>query len=292
MTNLNWHNADREMMNKPARITILMDNNAADSSLQTEHGLSMWIEVGDKRILWDTGQSDRLFDNAEWLGVDVRTADVMALSHGHYDHTGGLARAVQSAPDAAVYLHPKAMEPKYSLKSGACRSIGISRDGQLAVAEKDLAGGVVFVNGRTEIGDRIVLTGPVPRHTPFEDTGGHFYRDAGCTCPDDLTDDQSLYFESEKGLVVVLGCAHSGVVNILDAIRQWTDAQAFYAVIGGMHLVHADSNRINETIRAFQRYDIQYIAPLHCTGSSAMRQLKDTFNDRCLFFGAGSRLCL
>ncbi len=269
-----------------------MDNNAGEPSLRTEHGLSLWIEVGDRRILWDTGQSEGLFDNAERLGVDLRSADVIALSHGHYDHTGGLARAIQSAPNAAVYLHPEAMEPKYSLKNGTGRPIGTSRDGQLAVIEKDVAGGVVSVNGRTELFDGVVLTGPVPRHTPFEDTGGHFYRDAGCSCPDDLADDQSLYFESEKGPVVVLGCAHSGVVNILDAIRQWTGTQAFYAVIGGMHLVHADSNRINETIRAFQRYDIQYIVPLHCTGLQATQQLKETFGDRCLLLGAGSRLCL
>lgn len=279
-------------MAESAHITILMDNNAAKPSLRTEHGLSMWIEIGDKRMLWDTGQSEGFFDNARQLGIDISAADAIALSHGHYDHTGGLARAIQSATNTAVYLHPNALEPKYSLKDGQCRFIGTGPEGQRRVIEKDRAGDVVYVRGRTEIFKRAVLTGPVPRQNAFENTGGRFFSEGRCRCTDDLADDQSLSIECEKGLVVILGCAHSGVVNILDAVSQWTATQKIYAVIGGMHLVNADTNRIHETMRAFKRYDIQKIVPLHCTGSKAIQQLEQTFGDRVLCLGAGSRLSL
>jgi 7,8-dihydropterin-6-yl-methyl-4-(beta-D-ribofuranosyl)aminobenzene 5'-phosphate synthase len=155
-------------MAESTHITILMDNNAAEPSLRTEHGLSMWIEIGDTRILWDTGQSEGLFDNARRLGIDLSAADAIALSHGHYDHTGGLARAIQSATTAAVYLHPKAAAPKYSFKNGVSRFIGTSREAQQYVSDRNAAGGVVYVNGKTEILGGVWLTGPVPRTTPYE----------------------------------------------------------------------------------------------------------------------------
>lgn len=272
-------------------ITILMDNTAAVPSLTAEHGLSMWLEIADRRILWDTGQSDAVFENARRLGIDLSKADTIALSHGHYDHTGGLAKALALMPKATLYLHAKAMDAKYSLKTGTSRPVGMSRQSQLAVLEKDIAGSVVFVTQKTELADGLTLTGPVPRRTPYEDTGGLFYIDPAGAVADDLPDDQSLFFECSKGIVVVLGCAHSGVVNILNAVADWTNSPQIYAVLGGMHLVCADSKRIEETIKAFKHYDIQKIAPLHCTGPEAMRQLKEVFGDRCLFLGAGSRLC-
>ena len=279
-------------MNQSIQITVLMDNNAGEPSLRTEHGLSMWIEIGDKRILWDTGQSDNVFENARKLGIDVTTADTIALSHGHFDHTGGLAKALVLTPHATLYLHPKAVQAKYSLKKGQSRPVGMSRQSQLAVLEKDISGNVVFNEQKKDLADGLILTGPVLRLTPYEDTGGHFYKDPYGSVADDLLDDQSLFLECSKGIVLVLGCAHSGVVNILHAVADWTHAINIYAIIGGMHLLNADAHRMDQTIAAFKQYDIQKIAPLHCTGSTAVQRLKETFGDRCLLLGAGSRLCL
>lgn len=278
-------------MNKPVRITILMDNAPGVPSLLTEHGLSVWLDFGDKRLLWDTGQSEKLFDNAQRLNVDISSTNAVILSHGHYDHTGGLSKVIQAAPTAKVYLHPKAMEPKYSLKNGVTRSIGMSRDAQLQLLEREVEGGVIFTDRRTTVFDGVMATGPVPRCTSFENTGGHFYGDLACTVVDDLADDQSLFFESDEGLVVVLGCAHSGVVNILNAVARWTGRRTIYAVIGGMHLLNADENRINETIEAFKRYDIQIIAPLHCTGADPTQRLKETLGLRYRSLGVGTHLC-
>jgi 7,8-dihydropterin-6-yl-methyl-4-(beta-D-ribofuranosyl)aminobenzene 5'-phosphate synthase len=212
-------------MNKPVRITILMDNAPGVPSLLTEHGLSVWLDFGDKRLLWDTGQTEKLFDNAQRLNVDISSADAVILSHGHYDHTGGLSKVIQAAPTAKVYLHPKAVEPKYSLKNSVTRSIGMSRDAQLQLLEREVEGGVVFVDGRTEVFKGIVLTGPVPRCTSFENTGGHFYGDLACTVVDDLADDQnSLFFESDEKPRRRLGCAIPGrqYLNAVALDRQRT----------------------------------------------------------------------
>ncbi len=290
MTSRSWPAAGNRQMNKSAQITILMDNTAAEPLLATEHGLSMWIEVGDQRILWDTGQTDKAFKNAAQLGIDIGSADIIAISHGHYDHTGGLAEAIALASHARLYLHPKAMEQRFSLKKDICRAVGMPHSAQLAVIEKDMADGLCFIDHKTELAGGAVLTGPVPRRTPYEDTGGSFFCDSACTIIDSITDDQSLYFDSPKGTVVILGCAHSGVVNILNAVSEWTDGQNIYAVIGGLHLVNADAYRIEQTIAAFRQYDIQCIAPLHCTGSAAMQQIKKAFGDRCLALGAGSHI--
>jgi 7,8-dihydropterin-6-yl-methyl-4-(beta-D-ribofuranosyl)aminobenzene 5'-phosphate synthase len=278
-------------MNKSVHITILVDNTTIEPSLSAEHGLSMWIEAGGKYILWDTGQSEKFFDNAKQLGIDIGTADAIALSHGHHDHTGGLARATALAPNAAIYLHPAAAQAKYSFKTGQSRPIGMNPQARLAVIEKEITTGVIYVNQKTDLAPGLTLTGPVPRHTPFENTGGQFYTDPDGVCVDELTDDQSLYIQCPEGIVVILGCAHSGVVNILDAVAEETNSSTLYAVIGGMHLVNADACRIAQTIAAFKRYDIQKIAPLHCTGSAAVQRLKETFGHRCLSLGTGSHLC-
>jgi len=137
----------------------------------------------------------------------------------------------------------------------------------------------------------IKVTGQVPHINNFEDVGGAFFLDENCQKSDKLLDDQSLFIESAKGLIVVFGCAHSGVVNTLDHIRKSTGQNKIYVVIGGMHLVNASQIRIANTIEAFKKYEIQKIAPLHCTGQSAMENFKNAFGDKCLSLGTGKQIC-
>ena len=136
----------------------------------------------------------------------------------------------------------------------------------------------------------LAVTGQIPRINDFEDVGGPFFVDEICQKPDELLDDQTLFIESAKGLIVVLGCAHSGVVNTLDYISKSTGQDKIYAVIGGMHLVNASQIRIANTIEAFKKYEIQKIVPLHCTGQKAMGELQKAFGDKCLFLGAGGQI--
>ena len=262
-------------MNPIAQITVLIDNNAAMPDLLREHGLSMWIEYGDKRILWDTGQSDLLLANAQKLGVDVAAADSIAISHGHYDHTGGLPAVLAVAKKAELYMHPEAMQPRYSRKQ-TVHPVGIPP----AASQSLKAHPLHWIKSWTQIHSGVFLTGPIPRSSTLEDTGGAFYLDADCTVPDRITDDQALVIESEKGLIVILGCAHSGVVNTLEYVSLKTGKKTIHTVIGGMHLIHADRQRLDFTVGAFRKYDVQNIIPLHCTGQTASNFLNNQLGDR------------
>ena len=276
-------------MSDTIHMTILVENTAGRRDLLGEHGLAFWIDTGTRRVLFDTGQGIALEHNARRLGIDLASADAIVLSHGHYDHTGGLAIATQSAPEAVLYAHPAAFEKKYARnQDGSSREIGFPspKDGAL----QDMCAKWTPTQQATEVFNRGFATGAIPRHTAFEDTGGPFFLDKDCHTPDPLDDDQALFFESSQGTVVLLGCAHAGVVNILRHIRELTCGRRIHAVIGGMHLHQASPERITQTIQAFRELDIEMIRPAHCTGATATAQLSAAFPDRCAPCPAGTTL--
>jgi 7,8-dihydropterin-6-yl-methyl-4-(beta-D-ribofuranosyl)aminobenzene 5'-phosphate synthase len=270
------------------RITTLVENTASGADLLAEHGLSFWIEYGDNRILFDTGQSNILIKNAKVLGIDLAKIDAIVISHGHYDHTGGLSDVLEIAAKAKIYLHPGATEPKFSKNVSGAKSIGMPDSAKEAIQGQHM----IWTATPATIFPGISVTGQVPRMNDYEDVGGAFFVDENCQKPDVLLDDQTLFVESTKGLVVVLGCAHSGVVNTLDYISKLTGYNKIYAVIGGMHLLNASQIRIANTIEAFKKYDIQKVVPLHCTGRKAMEDLKHALGNKCMFLGAGGRISL
>ena len=274
-------------MNSEICITILIDNAATRYELGSEHGLSLWIEYKGKQILFDTGQSNLLIQNAEKLGIDLSRTDAIVLSHGHYDHTGGLQSVLELAPRAVIYSHPVAIESRYSCKGFNVQPIGMPDTAKQAIKNRE----VVWTEKPVQICNGVGVTGQIPRKNDFEDVGGAFFTDKKCRKADDFLDDQALFIESPDGVIVVCGCAHSGVVNTLDYISELTNQNRINAIIGGMHLVNADTYRIEKTISVFKKYDVQKIAPLHCTGREAMEKLKSTFAERCLLLGVGDKIC-
>lgn len=270
------------------RITVLVENTAQGEGLLAEHGLAYWIECGDRRVLVDSGQGAVLEHNAARLNIALDQADAVVLSHGHYDHTGGLGPVLRRT-HCPVYLHPAALEKKYSCPAkGPVREIGMPAAVQAAFQKQETP--LFFTERPTEIVPGLWVTGPVPRVTEFEDTGGPFFLDPARQTPDPLADDQSLFFSSRQGTVVLLGCAHSGVINTLAYIQQLTGGQPLYAVFGGMHLVHASPERRAQTIDAFRRLDIARLGPAHCTSLSATVELWNALPGHCFPCNVGTVL--
>jgi 7,8-dihydropterin-6-yl-methyl-4-(beta-D-ribofuranosyl)aminobenzene 5'-phosphate synthase len=274
-------------MTHKIRISVVVENTACGAGLLGEHGLAYWIEWEGRRVLLDTGQGSVLASNAFKLDVPLHQADAVILSHGHYDHCGALADVLR-VNRPYVFAHPAALEPKFARnQDGTSRQIGIPATAEHALRER--RGSLVATSSPTPVFGLLCLTGPVPRVTDFEDTGGPFFLDAPCSRPDPLVDDQAVFFETRDGVVVLLGCAHSGVVNTLQYVDRLTGGKPIHAVLGGMHLVGASPQRLARTIESLRSWDIPLLAPAHCTGMPATAALWNAFPGNCTTCHVGKR---
>jgi len=270
------------------RITFLVENTAGGRGLLGEHGLSFWIELNGKRFLFDTGQGHVLLNNARRLGIGLDHIDAIALSHGHYDHTGGLGEVLRSSRATTVYAHPAAFEAKYARNpDGSARDVGMpGLDEEMIRDMTEL----VLVEEPVKLCRGLHLTGPVPRTTDFEDTGGAFFKDRACVEPDPLVDDQAAFIETQASTVVILGCAHAGVINTLRHVQSLTGNRPVHTVIGGMHLLHAGPERMDKTVNELRRLDVQRFLACHCTGMAAVARLWQEFPGRCAVCPVGTVL--
>ena len=274
------------------RITVLCENTTGGTfGLLGEHGFAALVEKDDRSLLFDTGQGHTLAHNIRYLGLSVRTVEEIALSHGHFDHTGGLADALQMCGGATITAHPAVLEAKYSQRKSpsGTEQIYIGMPHTRAFLEDTLGARFQFVSNFQQILPGVYFSGEVPRVTDFE-TGDPqlMVQTEGGTEPDPLWDDASLLLETESGPVVLLGCAHAGTVNVLRHFAKQTGYSRFHAVIGGTHLGFLDSKRqLEETMRALEEYGLELIAVSHCTGQYAAAAFLQRFENRFAFAGAG-----
>jgi len=263
-----------------ARITVLVDDCVRGRGLLGEHGLAFWVEVSGWRLLFDTGQGMALAHNAILLGIRLESANAVVLSHGHYDHTGGLGHVLEVAPQAKLYVHPAALEPKYArADDGAIKKAGMpSAVGRAVEARPD---SLTPVKQPTEVVEGVFVTGEIPRRTEYENTGGAFFTDRDGQRADSLLDDQAVFIDSRRGTIVLLGCAHAGVINTLQYVRDLTGGKPIRAVIGGMHLITASRDRMEQTVDSLRRMGVERLVPGHCTGTAATAELRSAFPGMC-----------
>ena len=258
------------------KITVVTENSVTKRNFLAEHGLSLFIEAGDFKLLFDTGQGLALESNVKNLQIDLREIQAIALSHGHNDHTGGLQKVLSLSGPKPVYGHPGIFDEKYS----------VNGEGQHS------PNGMPFLKGELEqqgaefhlqrkpiqLSQNIILCGQVPRVTDFEDLNPHFMvKKENQYEIDPLLDDQALFIDTSKGIVVVVGCSHSGLINILRYAQQVTGRRQIYAVVGGTHLVAANDERLDKTIEELKELQVEKLAVSHCTGFHAQMKLKETF---------------
>ncbi|MCP4678780.1 MAG: MBL fold metallo-hydrolase [Deltaproteobacteria bacterium] len=268
-------------MKTTVSITVLVEERAHRPGLVAEHGWSVWIEKDSRRVLFDVGQKNEILVNASFLGVDLRECDTIVLSHGHYDHCGGLDSVWSSVPDKKVYAHPAALNEKYARnEDGTSRYNGMPRSSIDTFTGSP--GRLIDTSKPTDLGSGLFVTGEIPRVSEFEDAGGAYFSDSQLLHPDPIMDDQALFFESADGIVVVLGCAHAGVINTAQYICKLTGDKRIHAILGGMHLLHASQERIQSTIKELERLDPALLGTSHCTGPAATKQLMSIFGEKCV----------
>jgi 7,8-dihydropterin-6-yl-methyl-4-(beta-D-ribofuranosyl)aminobenzene 5'-phosphate synthase len=274
------------------RITILCENTVGRRIGSGEHGFSAFIETDRGNFLFDTGRGRSIVANSLALGKDLRSIKKIFLSHGHYDHTGGLPEVLELRGKVIVHVHPDVFIDRIHVfqEDGQekKRFVGLPyKKRYLEMLGADFIMNTDFV----EVGARIFLTGEVPKITSFEKPDPQLFAETEEKIDADIfLDDQSLVLDTDKGLVLVLGCAHSGMINIIHHVIRKTGKETFKAILGGTHLDFLTPEQLEESIKTLKKMEVEKIGVSHCTGMRAAFRLQQEFGDRFSYGCVGSYL--
>lgn len=273
------------------RVVNLVENIAGRPGCTPAHGLSFYIETPRHRLLMDAGPGDMLTDNARALGVDLSRVDAVVLSHGHYDHGDGLAALSRVNPAAKVYLR----------KTAARRYFGVDEDGSMhyiGVAPEALRrDGLIWVDGTLEIDEELTLFGDISGRRHWPEANLRLRREAGDgVAQDDFDHEQCLVVTADGLRVLFSGCAHNGILNILDRYRAlfggWPDA-----VVSGFHMMKKaaytpdEEQTILDTAEALKQVPCRYFTG-HCTGLPAFELMKGVLGERLRYVRCGEEVRL
>jgi 7,8-dihydropterin-6-yl-methyl-4-(beta-D-ribofuranosyl)aminobenzene 5'-phosphate synthase len=253
--------------------------------LLAKHGLCIFVEVKidelqEVAIMMDTGPSPEVIShNINILNLDVNKIDAIVLSHGHYDHVGGLQELLKRiSKQIPVVAHPKIFNPKFSYKP-SLRYIGAS----FKQSNVETAAALLFASNPVTIAKGVMTTGEIERKVKFEKVDEFLTVEEGMFKQDIFQDDQALVVSLDgKGLVVISGCAHSGLINTIKHAQKITGVSNVYAVLGGFHLLKANEDRIEATIDELLKLNLKMVRPCHCTGHRAVNRLTGAFGERCV----------
>jgi 7,8-dihydropterin-6-yl-methyl-4-(beta-D-ribofuranosyl)aminobenzene 5'-phosphate synthase len=276
------------------KITIICENTVGRRIGLGEHGFSTFIETERGNYLFDTGGGHSVVRNSLELNKDLRTIEKIFLSHGHFDHTGGLPEVLKLKGRVDVHAHAHVFLDRIHVikdnEKETKKFVGLPYKKKYL---ESLGAHFIFNKDFMEVEKGVFLTGEVPRKTSFEKPDPVLFSEIdGKTEQDIFSDDQSLILDTKKGLILVLGCAHSGMINIINYVIDKTGKDKFYAVLGGTHLDFLTPEQLEESIKILRKMEIEKMGVCHCTGMRAAFRLHQEFGDRFFYGHVGSSLDL
>ena len=267
-------------------LTILCENSVDRVSpygLLGEHGFSCHLQTPAGDFLFDTGGGMTIMNNAKLMGIDFTKLQGIMFSHGHFDHTGGLKQVLEKTGKIPIYAHPDLFSEHYSKNSGKMHNIGVPwPQNEL----EKLGANFNFSAAPYQVTPDLLLSGEVPRITEVEtgDPNLLSVSESGEQITDPLCDDLSLFINTDKGLVILLGCAHAGLLNIIDHAIKVTGQEKIHMIVGGTHLKFCSEEQMTATLNRLEELEIDKIGASHCTGLRGARMLSERLGER--FFSA------
>lgn len=268
--------------------TFLSENKTDRPGCDAEHGLSIYIETPEMNILFDTGASNLFERNAKRRHIDLKKAQALVISHGHYDHTEGVPRFCEINENAPIYIHKEAFGECYGMEDGKIDTKPCSLTWSQEEREK-IADRFQLTDGPLWLTDNIVISGTIEDVPGNEPTERFFEKKAdGQMVPDPMNHEQFLAIRNaDKGIFVFSGCSHKGVIPVLEYTKKLFPGEKLGGFIAGMHLFSASEEMRKTVVEKVVREHPSIVMPVHCTGIDAICMLKTELGDKCIVATAG-----
>jgi len=267
------------------RLTILVENRTENPKLIAEQGLAIFVETPNGNILFDTGQTDAFIRNAKEININLESLEKIVISHGHYDHTGGLPAFLKEVKPIEIICHPALLNKKFRIYPAGRLDIGTPWEKD----EITSAGGeFIFKTHPYEVIPDVWVSGEIPRHAKYEFIDETYQqRVLESYIHDELHDDMCLIINTNKGLIVLLGCGHAGAINSVKHAMRAMDNKHIYAILGGLHLQHCTDEKIEKVVKNLQTLNPDHLIPLHCSGFRAITRMVRLFKDKVHLMNVG-----